>query len=192
MDEIYWRWMIICYVLLAIISAWPLIRVFLTHPAPVQACPYIDSQPDFSDEAKLRIKANYARICGALGFWQLKAKQNRCVTTYVAFWAIPSSILVPIIAQASDNPGAKLLITVMSAYSAILLVMAQRLKTDVNFRAYREGESAFYDTFRALMDDPKQFGDNEEEQLRRYFQIVQEIRKDVREGELASLAKLEE
>lgn len=179
------------YALAALLTGIPIIKIMVKKVIPENVPDDIASHPDLSEKAKRRISDNYKRLAGSLGFWKLRAKQNRWLTTYVTWWAIPSSIAIPIIVQSSDSEGAKLMITCMSAYSAILLVMAQRLRSEINFRAYREGESAFYDTFRALMDAPSRFGDSEDEQLVEYFVRVERIRQAVREGELSSLAKLE-
>lgn len=62
----------------------------------------------------------------------------------------------------------------------------------MNFKAFRQGESEFYDTQRRLLDNPKSFGATEEEQLDAYFQAVALIRKQVRNAETGTYAGLEE
>jgi len=58
------------------------------------------------------------------------------------------------------------------------------LKVEQNYKAYRLGESNYYDLRRRLLDRPQAFGGNEAEQLDRYLQEVERIRQETRLAEV--------
>lgn len=68
--------------------------------------------------------------------------------------------------------------------SAVLLSFNKWLKPEQNYKAFRIGESAYYDLRRQLLDRPRSFGDSEESQLEAYFLRVEEIRQRVRDTEI--------
>ena len=58
-----------------------------------------------------------------------------------------------------------MVITIISAFTGILLAFHRALKVDANFKAFRYGESEFYDTYRRMMDRPESFGATEDTKL---------------------------
>ncbi|MBF0379349.1 MAG: hypothetical protein HQK72_18000 [Desulfamplus sp.] len=59
-------------------------------------------------------------------------------------------------------------------------------------KAYRHGESEFYDTYKRLLDSPQSFGNSEQEQLDTYFQKVEVIRQYIRNAETGNMPSLEQ
>ena len=100
---------------------------------------------------------------------------------------------MPFLTQAIDpkDAASKWLLTIIAAHIALLLSFHRGLKVAERFKAFRHGESEFYDTYRRLLDSPETFGPNEDAQLRKYFEEVETIRKFVRNAETDSLPMLE-
>ena len=59
-------------------------------------------------------------------------------------------------------------------------------------KAFRHGESEFYNLYRRLLDRPHTLGENEDEQIDNYFAEVQRIRRLVRNAETESLPTVED
>jgi hypothetical protein len=89
------------------------------------------------------------------------------------------------------NRNWNLFLTVVSTHTALLLAFQKGLKVDDNFKAFRRGESEFYDLYRRLLDRPKTFGNSEEEQLDAYFADVESVRKCIRNAETDNLASVQ-
>ena len=147
----------------------------------------------FSEEEKKLLKQHYSRIQGTLGFWKNQAEKFKNFHYYSLFWTIPSSIMIPIIIQASNSSNfSKILLTIISTHTAILLAFHRGFKVEDNFKAFRLGESEFYDTYRRLLDRPSAFGGTHEEQIQNYFKQVEEIRKYVRNAETDNFPTVED
>lgn len=147
----------------------------------------------FTDGNKQVLKQHYSRIQGTLIFWKNQAEKFKHFHYYCLSWTIPTSILIPIITQyINHDPYSKLLLTVISTHTALVLAFHRGFKVDKNFKAFRHGESEFYDTYRRLLDRPESFGNTQEEQIDRYFQEVEAIRKAVRNSETDNLPNIEE
>ena len=130
---------------------------------------------------------------GTLGFWKNTVAKYKWFHYYCLIWTIPSAILIPILTQAiTDDPFSKLLVTVISAYTAVLLAFHSGFKIEENFKGFRHGESEFYDLYRRFLDRPNSFGDTAEEQINAYFQEVEIVRRFVRNAETNNLATLDE
>jgi len=81
---------------------------------------------------------------------------------------------------------------IIAAHVALLLGFHRGLKVAEHFKAFRHGESEFYDTYRRLLDSPETFGPDEDGQLKRYFEEVEIIRRFVRNAETDSLPMVED
>jgi hypothetical protein len=144
-----------------------------------------EESPLFSTEAKARLSQNHSRMLGTLGFWKKQAEIYKRFHYYALGWVIPSSILIPFLSQAiNEDPYSKWFLSVVSALSAALLSFHQWLKVEQNYKAFRQGESTYYDLRRRLLDRPMAFGQTEEAQLDAYFAKVEEIREKVRDAEI--------
>src|SRR5260370_41689180 len=147
----------------------------------------------FSDEAKNRLSQHYSRMQGTLGFWKKQSEIYRYLHYYCLCWTIPSSVIIPFLAQAiTAQSGSKWLITLVSAYTAVLLTFHPALKVDSNYKAFRQGESEFYDLYRRMLDRATTFGLNERQQMEAYFDAVVHLRKFVRNAEIDNLPSLEQ
>ena len=188
-----WHIGIIVYSVVALATVAPvlirLIRGVRLHPGGAS---FADTVA-FSDEAKTQLNQHYSRLQGTLGFWKKQAEIYRYLHYYCLCWTIPSSVIIPFLAQAmSSDPASKWLITLVSAYTAVLLTFHRVLKIDSNYKAFRQGESEFYDLYRRMLDRPKTFGANEQEQIETYFDAVENLRKYVRNAEIDNLPTLEQ
>jgi hypothetical protein len=148
----------------------------------------------FSDKAKLRLEQHFSRLQGTLAFWKREATRNARFHYYCLWWTIISSSIMPFLTQAIDPnvAASKWLLTIIAAHIALLLSFHRGLKVAERFKAFRHGESEFYDTYRRLLDSPESFGADEDKQLQQYFEEVQTIRKFVRNAETDSLPMLED
>jgi len=66
------------------------------------------------------------------------------------------------------------------------------LKVAENFKAFRHGESDFYDAYRRLLDRPETFGQDENSQIMKYFEETEKIRRFVRAAETGSIPMVED
>lgn len=66
------------------------------------------------------------------------------------------------------------------------------LKVEQNYKAFRLGESEFYDLYRKLLDRPKTFGNSEDEQIGKYIEETAIIRRNIRNAEIDNLPNIEE
>ena len=147
----------------------------------------------FSEPNKLLLEQHYTRIYGTLIFWKNKAEVNRRFHFYTICWTIPISILIPIILQTTDSSiESKLFLTIISCHSALLVAFHRALKVENNYKAFRQGESEFYDLYRRLLDRPQSFGDTEERRIENYFIEAEKIRKIVRNAETDNFPMIEE
>ena len=156
-----WLVFLISYVGLAIISLFPVIYRYFKpvklHPGGIS---YKDSII-LSDEIKTKIEHHISRIEGTLYFWKHQTSKYKTFHNYSLFWITLASVLIPILAQAinTEDSYSKILVTVMSAHVAILLAFNKVLKVEENYKAFRHGESEYYDLYRRLLDRPNSFGD---------------------------------
>jgi hypothetical protein len=117
-------------------------------------------QATFSDEAKQRLEQHYSRLRGTLAFWKREAAKAGTFHYYTLSWTIISSSLMPFLSQAIDpmDPVSKWLLTVVAAHIALLIGFHRGLRVPDRYKAFRHGESEFYDTYRRLLDRPETFG----------------------------------
>ncbi|NKN15263.1 DUF4231 domain-containing protein [Rhizobium laguerreae] len=188
-----WLGAMAIYVGLALLSGLPVLSAIFRKIELHPGGPAFDKSIHFSEPAREKLHQHYQRIQGTLAFWKKQAEKYKRAHYYCLFWTIPSAVVIPFLVQASsNNPIAKWLITIISAYSAILLALHRALKIAENYRAFREGESNFYDTYRRMLDRPYTFGDTENAQLDRYFDEVENLRKFVRNAETDNTPSLEQ
>lgn len=188
-----WLIAMIVYCVLAVATLLPTLKALFfgveLHPGGVS----FDKSTVFSDKAKSRLSHHFSRLEGTLQFWKKQAEQYKRFHYYSVYWTIPASVVIPFLAQAmTSDPYSKWLITIISAHVAILLSFHRGLKVERNYRAFRQGESDFYDLYRRMLDRPETLGANEAEQLANYFDTVENIRKLVRNAEIDNLPTVEQ
>ncbi|PYE30667.1 uncharacterized protein DUF4231 [Rhizobium sp. PP-WC-1G-195] len=192
MNESYWLLAIKLYVSFAGITALPVLWTIFSKVPLNKGGPHFDVSPHFTDAEKLLLQHHYERIRGTLSFWKTQAERYKRAHFYCLSWTIPSSVIVPVLAQATDTDAySKWLITVVSAFSAILLALHRAFKISDNYRAYREGESMFYDTYRRMLDRPETFGDTST-RVEAYFAEVEALRKFIRNTETDNTPSLDQ
>lgn len=131
---------------------------------------------------------------GTLGFWKREATRNARFHYYCLWWTIISSSLMPFLTQAIDpsDTTSKWFLTTISAHIALMLGFHRGLKVAENFKAFRHGESDFYDAYRRLLDRPETFGQDENSQIMKYFEETEKIRRFVRAAETGSIPMVED
>ncbi|MEA5487799.1 MULTISPECIES: hypothetical protein [Pseudanabaena] len=190
----YWIAAICVYVSLASVTLIPSIRNLIgkvpLHPG---GSSFSDSDY-FSEHTRKQLEQHFTRIQGTLRFWKKKAVIYTSFHYYCVVWTILSSWAVPLIGAITPQDGnsnAKWLLVTISSHVALSLSFHRGLKVAEGMKAFRLGESEFYDLYRRLLDSPKTFGDNEEKQIEQYFAEVARIRKLVRSAETDSLPDVE-
>jgi hypothetical protein len=190
-----WSYFTLGYILIAVFTFFPTLKAILRkielHPGGES---FKNSQ-NFSEEGKQLLIQHYSRIQGTLIFWKNQAEKYRNFHYYCLCWTIPASITIPVLIQCinADNfDSSKMLVTIISTHTAILLAFHRGFKVDKNFKSFRHGESEFYDLYRRLLDRPFTFGKNEKEQIDKYFIEVETIRKFVRNAETDNMPTVED
>jgi hypothetical protein len=188
-----WSVAILAYCGLVVLTALPVIAVLIRgvslHPGGAS----FDQSTAFSEGTRARLAQHYSRMAGTLGFWKKQAELYRRLHYYTLCWTIPSSVAIPFLIQAiSFDPSSRWLATCVSGFTAALLAFHRALKVDANYKAFRQGESDFYDTYRRLLDRPLSFGSTEDEQVNAYFDAVENLRKYVRNAEIDNLPSVEQ
>lgn len=130
---------------------------------------------------------------GTLKFWKTQAERYRTFHIYSLTWISLSSVGIPLLAQATtEDPWSKWLLTVVATHSAILLALSRAFRVEAHHKAFRSGESEFYDLYRRMLDRPGAFGSNQRDQLDRYFEQVETVRKVVRNAETDNFPSVED
>lgn len=188
-----WSFAIALYVGLAVLTFLPTLKALVSGVQLNEGgASFKDSA--FSDTAKVRLEQHFSRLQGTLAFWKREATRNSRFHYYSLWWSITSSSVMPFLTQAIDpsDVASKWLLTVIAVHIALILSFHRGLKVAERFKAFRHGESEFYDTYRRLLDSPETFGPDEATQLQSYFEEVQIIRKFVRNAETDSLPMMED
>jgi hypothetical protein len=181
------------YIIIAVLTFIPTLKAILKKVKLYPGGASFDESPHFSEDAKKLLNQHYSRIQGTLLFWKNEANKYTRFHFYCLWWTIPSATLIPIVTQLIDGtPYSKLFLTIVSSHTAIILSFHKGFKVENNLKAFRHGESEFYDLYRRLLDRPLSFGDTEAKQLESYFSEVAIIRKYVRNAETDNFAVLSE
>lgn len=183
-----WTISIICYISVAILTFIPVAVAMFKKVKLNPGGETFKDSPHFTDANKKLLQQHFTRLHGTLIFWKNKAEWHRRFHYYTLFWTIPVSVVIPIITQTLDSTfQAKLFLTIISTHTALLLAFHRALKVENNYKAFRHGESEFYDLYRRILDRPKSLGDTEEQQMENYFIEVEHIRRAVRIAETDNL-----
>lgn len=191
-EIIFW-----CYLSLALLTLTPTLTKLLGEVKLNPGGASFGDSPQFNEENQKRLENHYSRLMGTLGFWKKKAEVYTSFHYYCVVWTILSAWAVPIISALSPeasgtNSFSKYLIVLVSGHVALSLSFHKGLKIAEGMKAFRHGESEFYDLYRRLLDRPHTFGDDQEKQIDKYFSEVERIRKLVRNAETESLPNINE
>jgi hypothetical protein len=178
-----WKIAIFIYIFLATASFFPVLIALLKKVKLNPGGKSFENSPHFSDDNRKLLSNHFSRINGTLIFWKNKAEWNRRFHFYTLIWSIPISITIPILTQMVDSDSSILFLTIISTHSALLIGFHRALKIENNYKAFRHGESEFYDLYRRILDRPKSFGKYEHEQVENYFKEAEQIRRYVRNAE---------
>jgi hypothetical protein len=190
----YWIAAIYAYVALAGVTLIPAIRNLVGRVPLYPGGSSFSDSDYFSEPIKKQLEQHFTRIQGTLRFWKKKAAIYTSFHYYCVVWTILSSWAVPLIGAITPQNGgsnAKWLLVTISSHVALSLSFHRGLKVAEGMKAFRLGESEFYDLYRRLLDRPKSFGENEEKQIEQYFAEVERIRRLVRSAETDSLPDVE-
>ncbi|HTE29273.1 MAG TPA: hypothetical protein VK666_02790 [Chryseolinea sp.] len=188
-----WTTAIIVYLVVALITFIPTFKALIKKIKLNPGGASFDASPHFSEEGKKLLNQHYSRIQGTLIFWKNEAEKYKFFHYYCILWTIPISILIPIITQLIDQTdSSKLFLTVISSHAAILIGFHQGLRIEGNYKAFRNGESDFYDVYRQMLDEPKSFGETEDKQIDNYIKEAAIVRKLVRNAEINNFPTLED
>ncbi|RIZ70621.1 MAG: hypothetical protein D0528_01085 [Methylococcales bacterium] len=151
----------------------------------------------FSVEGRKQLTDHYSRLMGTLGFWKKRAEIYTSFHYYCVIWSILSSWAVPVIASIGSQPNetsaySKAFLVLVSSHVALALSFHKGLKVADGMKAFRHGESEFYDLYRRLLDRPKTLGDTEVVQIDTYIAEVEKIRRLVRNAETESLPSIDD
>ncbi|MFB7194417.1 hypothetical protein [Streptomyces sp. NPDC056240] len=188
-----WAIALIIYSSLALLSFLPVLRVLVRWVDLKPGGPSFDQSPHFSEDEKLLLAQNFERMQGTLKFWKTQAERYRTFHIYSLAWISLSTVGVPLLAQATtEDPWSKWLLTVVATHSAVLLAVSRAFRVEAHYKAFRSGESEFYDLYRRMLDRPRVFGPDQREQIDRYFENVETVRKVVRNAETDNFPSVED
>ncbi|MFB7263021.1 hypothetical protein ACFCXH_12750 [Streptomyces nojiriensis] len=188
-----WAIALVVYSSLALISFIPVLRALTKWLDLKPGGPSFTDSPHFSEEGKNRLAQNFKRMHGTLTFWKTYAERYRTFHIYSLTWISLSTVGVPLLAQAIDSdPWSKWLLTVVAAHSAVLLAVSRAFRVEAHYKAFRNGESEFYDLYRRMLDRPGIFGGSETEQIDKYFEQVETVRRVVRAAETDNFPSMED
>ena len=147
----------------------------------------------FTEDSKVLLTQHYSRLMGTLGFWKKRAETFTSFHYYCVVWTILSSWAVPVIASQSSatSPYAKAFLVLVSSHVALALSFHKGLRVADGMKAFRHGESEFYDLYRRLLDRPAELGPDERTQIDYYFSEVEKIRRFVRSSETESMPSID-
>jgi hypothetical protein len=111
------------------------------------------------------------------------------VWTILSAWAVP---LIGAIAPQVEGSPSKWLLVIISSHVALSLSFHRGMKVSEGMKAFRQGESEFYDLYRRLLDRPQLLGQTEAEQIDNYISQVESLRKLVRHAETETIPDLDD
>jgi hypothetical protein len=191
-----WAVALFIYVFAAVASLVPVLIATFGKIELKPSGPGIEDSPYFSSESKKKLTQNFDRMRGTLRFWKQQAAKYERLHLYCMLWLIILSAITPVLTlavpQYPNDPFARWVLTAAALHISIITGMHKFFKVEVNFKAFRQGESEFYDTYRRMLDNPQSFGKTEDIQLAQYFNQSALIRKQVRNAETDTYAGLEE
>jgi hypothetical protein len=182
------------YVFLAVLTLIPTLTAKQKGIKPNPAGITFADTTGFSEEARRRLAEHYSRLEGTLGFWKNRATTFTRFHYYCVIWTILSAWAVPLlsaIAPQVEGSNSKWLIVIISSHVALALSFHRGMKVPDGMKAFRHGESEFYDLYRRMLDRPHLFGATEAEQIDQYFAEVERVRRIVRNAETESLPDVE-
>lgn len=190
-----WWLAIWVYLAVALLTLVPTLRALFAGVKPNPGGASFESAAHFSQEARAKLAQHYSRLEGTLGFWKDRAETYTAFHYYCVVWTILSAWAVPLVgtmAPQVEGSASKWLVVAISSHVALALSFHRGLKVAEGMRAFRHGESEFYDLFRRLLDRPQLFGKTEGSQIDAYFSEVESIRRLVRHAETETMPTIDD
>lgn len=187
-----WDYALISYISIALLSFLPTLWAILKKVKLNPDGAGYDSSPFFTNDQKERLKQHYSRIDGTLGYWKNHSEKYRRFKNYSIIWTIVISIIIPVISQEIGEGNSNWFLTIISTHGALLLGFHKGFKVDQNYQAFRVAESEFYDLRRELLDNPKKFGENPDDQINEFFLQVSRLRRVARQSEIDNTSSMNE
>lgn len=180
-----WLLATIVYCISAVVSFIPvLMAIFKKVELLPGGLSYNDS-PFFTQEQKIRLNQHYSRIQGTLGYWKNRAAKHYRFHLYTIIWTTAISISLPILVQVlGDDGSSKILLTIISLHSALLIGFHRVFKVERNYQSFRTAESEFYDLRRSFLDNPLKNTSNMDEAIDDFFESVSRLRILARKEEI--------
>lgn len=180
-----WLIVIIVYCLTAVLSFIPVLVAIFRKVKLLPGGADYNSSPFFSERQKERLNQHYTRIQGTLGYWKNKAAKNYRFHIYTIIWTTAISIVLPILIQALGNESnAKILLTIISVHSALLIGFHRAFKVERNYQTFRVAESEFYDLRRNFLDNAYKNQKNMDSVIDDFFESVTKLRIMARKEEV--------
>lgn len=172
-----WKITTIVYCSLAVFTFIPvLLAVFKKVKLHPGGSAYDDSL-SFTDDQKVRLNQHYSRMQGTLEFWKNRAAKNYRFHVYTLVWTTLISISLPILIQSiGEKDFSKLLMTIISVHSALLIGFHRAFKVDKNYQAFRVAESEFYDMRRDFIDSAYKNREIMDKTIDEYFFNISKLR----------------
>ena len=189
-----WEMALAGYLAVAVLTLLPVLWVWVFGVNLKPGGTPIEDSPIHSQEARIRLSQHYSRLEGTLLFWKKRATLFTGFHYHCTIWMILSAWAVPLIAvvaRSSETDAAQWLLVAISSHVALALSFYRGMRVSDSMKAFRHGESEFYDLYRRILDQPDSFGSTEDAQLKGYFAAVERIRKSVRNAETENIPDLE-
>ena len=191
----FWFLATIVYVVLAIGTLSPTFSALFRKIQPNPTGISFEQTTAFSEKGRARLAEHYSRLEGTLGFWKARATIYTRFHFYCVIWTIMSAWAVPLVgvmAPQVEGSMSKWLLVTLSSHVALALSFHRGMKVSEGMKAFRHGESEFYDLYRRLFDRPHLLGESEDVQIDKYFEEVERIRRLVRKAETDSIPQVED
>ncbi len=188
-----WKIGVTVYLILLVVSFLPVAKALVRKVELQPGGASFNDSSYFDEEVKKLLNQHYSRIQGTLGYWKKQASLYKSLHYYSLLWTIPSAVLIPVLTPwIEEGDFSKPAVTLVSAVTAVLLAFHKGLKVEDNLKAFRHGESEFYDLVRRLLDQPMTLGKDQQEQIETYFEEVARVRRFVRNAETDNLGTLDD
>lgn len=189
-----WSNMILIYLSIAMMTFIPIIKNMLFNDDILLSYDEKEiSTTKFSEENKAKLIKYNLMMEGTLKFWKRQVRIYRSIHYYCVIWTTLLAVLMPILIQALPQEG-KMILTIISAHSAIMIAFHKGLKIEGNYKSYRLCESDFYDEYRKIVyngTDEKKI-EEQNQIVNNYIEKINSIRKIGRSIEIDNMPSIQE
>jgi len=183
------------YILIAILTFLPvLFQLIRTIPKSKNA-EAIESA-GIDEWAAKTLKSRISRDEGALSYWRKYIYFCKGYKYYAAFWITIIGIFIPIVTQFSGTEEnvmvfVKVILTVISLHSAIVLAFNRVLKIDSNYNTYRTAAANYSRNLNLAIDNIRLDVGKKDQYINTFITDTQNIRKTISAQEAESIPHFE-